>query len=344
LGVTTPAELTGLTEAKGIHQSDVIIRTALVMAIRDIRANPWLLDHVFATLIEDAATAAQYGDKERAQAKAWFLKTEIPVVMDYRLEGPEGTCISISLVDSSEAEVTLADIHYEPSEEAEAAWAPLAGPFVATYNPVTGAVEIPTSVAEKVFVSPGQLLIDKTGGTHAILTVTDETQFTIEAGVSADFKACFIKGQKPRLIRNIESAVYKESYRIGCHAHGDPFVLTWLHSIVIFALLRYKARLLEARGFERSVLSTSPFAKDERWNVQNMWTRFISISGYVRQFWPADINERITSVGVSPINASRTDDPDATEFVTDGVDEEDAIWLASDGIGAIVEPEIDLDE
>ncbi len=341
----TPEELIGLTEAKGIHQSDVIIRTALIMAIQDLRANPWLLDHIFATLIEDVATAKQYGEKERAKAKEWFLATEIPVVMDYRMEPPEGTCISISLVESSETEVTLGDVHYEPNEAAEAAWAPLAGPFTPdSYDAATGTMIVPDAVAAKVFLSPGQLVIDRRGGSHTILTVTDTTSFTIEINSTADFTGAVIKGRKPRLIKNIESVCFRESYRIGCHALGDPFVLTWLHSILVFILLRYKMRLLEARGFERTVISTSPFAKDERWKVENMWTRFISITGYVRQFWPADVKERVDSVLVSPVNVSGTNDPDAQNFETEhGFDDDTAPWFASDGDSILISDSIDTE-
>ncbi len=176
-----------------------------------------------------------------------------------------------------------------------------------------------------------------------IVSVIDATAFTIETGATVDFMGAFIKGKHPRLIKNIESVCFRESYRIGCHALGDPFVLTWLHSIVTFCLLRYKMRLLEARGFERTVLSTSPFAKDERWKVENMWTRFISITGYVRQFWPADVVERITSVSVSPVNVSGTNDPDAEDFLAPP-GQVDSAWFASDGDSILISNSVDTED
>lgn len=57
------------TEALGIHQSDVIIRTAIVAALADLRANPWLLDYVFASLPKDEMTMKDYGEKSVEKAK-----------------------------------------------------------------------------------------------------------------------------------------------------------------------------------------------------------------------------------------------------------------------------------
>jgi len=74
------------TSTLGIHQSDVIIRTAIIAALADLRANPWKLDYVFSSLPKDTLTAKSYGEKDIAQAKRWFLSTEIPVTMVPRID------------------------------------------------------------------------------------------------------------------------------------------------------------------------------------------------------------------------------------------------------------------
>jgi hypothetical protein len=326
-----------MTEARGIHQSDVIMRTALVMAIADLRARPWLLEYVFASLIDDLETAHIYGEKERQKAKEWFLNTDIPVVMDYRMDDIEGTCISISLVESSEAEVTLADVHYIPTEETEAVWPPLTSEFTPTsYYATTGIIGIPTEIGDGLVISPGMVLVDSSGKHHEILGVSD--RYTIQiAPTVANFTSSLIKSSKPRLITSIESVSMRESYRIGCHAHGEPFFLTWLHAIVVFILLKYKEALLEARGFERSTISSAPFSKNEAFGQENVWTRFITINGYVRQYWPKASGERILSVGADGgIKYSRTGELAEVFVPQDGFEDGEAPWMSQDGVGIIV--------
>jgi hypothetical protein len=326
-----------MTEAKGIHQSDVLIRTALVMAIADLRANPWLLDHVFASLLEDAATAQTYGEKERQKAKDWFLKTEIPVVMDYRMDDVEGTCLSISLVESSEAETTLADVHYIPTEETEAQWPPMTSEFTpTTYSASTGIIGVPVEIGDALVIVPGMVLVDSDNKDHAIIEVLDRYTIQISPTV-ANFTSSVIKSAKPRLITSIESVSMRESYRIGCHAHGEPFFLTWLHSIAVFILLRYKEALLEARGFERSTISSAPFSKNEAFGQENLWSRFITINGYVRQYWPKTSGERLLSAGTDGgLKYSRVGELAEVFIPQDGFEDGEAPWMSQDGVGIIV--------
>jgi len=327
-----------VTEAIGIFQSDIIIRTGLTSAIADLRANPWLLDHIFASLRDDI-TSNVYGEKEIRQAKDWFSKTDIPVVMDYRMDDMEGNCISISLVESTEAENTLADVHYQPTEDVEADWAPLTPSFTPVgYSIATGMMKLPEDIGDGLVVTTGMSVVDRVGVSHPITDVIDRYTIKLAAGTSAEFTNAVIKGTQPRLVQELESQSFKESYRIGVHAHGEPFHLTWLHSIVVFCLLRYKQTFLEARGFERSVISSNPFAKNEAMGRENFWTRFISITGYVRQSWPKSQVQRVLSTFSEgqPFKISKVGST-ATSFVADGFTADDAPWLAQDGLGTLIE-------
>jgi hypothetical protein len=320
------------TEAKGIFQADVIIRGALVRGIQDLRRHPYLLDLVFQNLVDDDLTSGDYGAKSVARAKEWFLATEIPVVLDYQVaSAPDANMLSIALVESSEAEVTLADLHFETDEPVAATWPALAGPFaVQNYDPVTGTVEIPTAAGDKVYVVPGMTLVDTNGGTHTVRETIDRYSFVIETNLNVDFGKALIKGASPRLVQGLESLEFKEVYRVGCHAHGKPEHLTWLHSITVWSLLQGKQRLLEARGFERSVISSAPFARDERFRVENMWTRFISLTGYVRQSWVKGLHEAVQSVEMEPLKIARQNNL-SEDFVAPP-DQEDPEWLAQEGV------------
>lgn len=333
----TPNDSPPSTEAKGIFQSDLAIRHALIASIRELRAHPYLLDYCFASLLEDELTVDRYGDKERQRAKRWFLSTDIPVTMDYHMTAPEGSMLSVALVDTTEAETTVSDTHYQPTESVESIWPMLAGPFdVVSYVASTGEITLPQDIADAVLVVPTMILVDRAGREFEILSVTDRTHFKVLAGLQLDLRGSLLKGAQPALVQYIESLAFKEVYRVGVHALGEPYILGWLHSIAVFCLLRSKQSLLEARGFERSTVSSGPFAKDERWNVQNLWTRFITVNGYCRQSWPKAINERIRAVSGLP-QFSRTGETTSTFLPAETIDPGEELWDAQDGIGDPIE-------
>lgn len=309
------------TEALGIHQSDVIIRTAIIAAIADLRANPWLLDYVFASLPRDDRTMKDYGEKEVQRAKEWFIKTNIPVFMVPRMDEAKVPCITIKLLDSQEAEVTLGDVHYQEKEDNDAQWPALCKPFTPNkYNSATGIMVVPDAVHDAVVIAPGMVVVDNIGKSHEILETFADGSFLIKQGTIADFTNAVIKGSKPAYVTRLESVSYRESYQIGVHCAGEPVYLTWLHSIVVFILLRYKQSLLEARGFERSVFSSSDFDRNEMFEAEMVFSRYLNVTGYVRQYWPKDINPKITSFDPLPLRVI------GGEKLPEG-DPNDAMWI-----------------
>src|SRR6476646_6304158 len=56
-----PTDVSSTTNCKGVFQGDIIIRTALIEGMRDIRRQPWLLDYAFASLAQDDLTKSVYG-------------------------------------------------------------------------------------------------------------------------------------------------------------------------------------------------------------------------------------------------------------------------------------------
>ncbi len=316
----TPAVVSTTTQAVGIAQSDILIRCAMIEAIADLRRNPWLMDYVFASLAQDELTKKSYGLREIEQAKKWFRKTNIPVVMNTRVSDPVCPAISIALMESVESEQTHGDINYVPTEDTEAEWPILAGPFAPTkWTPATGTMVLPVATSQELVVAPGMVILDDTGTPHEILTVFDDESeppaipvisVTLTPGTVASFRKAYIKGTKPLLVTTIESVSFRETYSIGCHVQGEVTHLTYLHSIVIFCLLRYKQDLLEARGFERSTLSSSQASRDDRTENEVSFNRFLSITGYVRQSWPKRNGKRVESMTTTVTASVNTDDID----------------------------------
>ena len=91
--------------------------------------------------------------------------------------------------------------------------------------------------------------------------------------------------------------------------------MTYLHSILVFALLRYKQSLLEARGFERTSLSSSDLRRDDETLPEVLYSRYVTLTGYVRQAWPKSTNPRIGAIQVKLLAAPVNPPPTALEVV-----------------------------
>jgi hypothetical protein len=319
-----------MTTILGIFQSDLIIRTAILSGIADLRANPWLLDYVFASLPNDGLTAGEYGEKERAEAKKWFLNTDIPVSMDYRQDDAKTPIITITLLESSEVETSIGDVNYTPQEDSNSQYNSLVGVFTPdSYSATTGLMVVPAKVYENVVLAVGMLVCDKNGRSYVIKDIIDIRTILLSTGINTDFTDATIRSASPDLITTIESATFKETYRIGVHAHGEPVYLTWLHSIVKFLLLRYKEVLLEGRGFERTTISSGEFSDNPMFDKEKVWSRYITISGYVRQFWPKTVSGKITNTGEGVLTFEQVGNDTTTSTYGDS---EEQAWLAQDGL------------
>ncbi len=317
-----------LTRIVGIHQSDVIIRSAVEAGLADLRANPFLLDYVFASLPQDVLTWREYGEKSLQAAKKWFLTTEVPVTIEPHINESRWPQITISLLESSEVvpEATLGDVNYEPNETSSANWPALTPQFTPqSFNPSTGVVVL--AAVPEAWVGRGMYLVDKQGQAHEITESLSETSFriSVEPGAIPDLRSCVLKSRRPSWNIAVESSSFKESYRLGIHT-TDPVHLTWLHAIVQFALLRYKQVLLEARGFERSTISSSQVARDQGFETENLFSRFITISGNVRQFWPKAITPVIDGVEMD----NRDDAPEGSGFAVSGLDADVSVATVDD--------------
>jgi hypothetical protein len=320
-----------VTEALGIHQSDVIIRTAIIAGIADLRANPWLLDYVFKSLARDQLTLADYGERDISQAKEWFLKTDIPVFMNTRIDAAKLPCISIGLQESVEAEATLGDVHYVPSERSDAVWPVLIGPFTpAAFNAGSGLMKVPAAALGTKVLTPGMVLLDSAGREYPVLEVLDDDTIAIAPNTVADFRTTCLKGARPQFLTELESLSFRETYQIGCHAQGEAVHLTYLHSIIVFLLLRYKQALLESRGFERSTVSSSNFMRNDAFENELVFSRFVTITGYVRNYWPKAFSEGTEAI-TGPLGIS-TGGAAGESFVTDTGEPPsgDETWLADE--------------
>lgn len=281
----------------GILQSDVLIRSAIVQAIYELRANPWLLDYCFAYLRYDDLTKEAYGPKEIEEAKKWFLSTNIDVRLAELAEEPKFPMINIQLSESQEDRATLGDVHYDPIIEEDpylVGQTPetIYGPFTpSSYDPETGIMTLPTLTR----MEEGQILFDNRSNTgYPIEEIIPPFSIRIAKGILGDFRdATVIPRFSTRLVE-MESLMFRETYTMGVHASGHHRFTLYLHSILVFILLRWKQALLEARGFERTTIGSGILGQNEYFSggPEVVYSRTVQITGYVRQYWPKLITVR----------------------------------------------------
>ena len=183
---------------------------------------------------------------------------------------------------------------------------------------------IPNEISSELVIVENMVVVDNIGKSHEITEVFEDGSFSIKQGTIADFSNSVIKGARPAYITFLESVVYKENYQIGVHVSGEPVYLTWLHSIIVFILLRYKQAMLESRGFERSIFNSSEFDQDLSFETENVFSRYISLSGFVRQYWPSAITPRINSVEIKNVKVI------GGEKLPNDTDPNKVIWIGDE--------------
>lgn len=278
----------------GIFQTDVIICEMLKQGLEDMRKDVWLLDDVFSSLLSTPIISEKYGAKEIANAKDWFLNNKIDVLMRYRTDKDTLPCITVSLGNSSEIEdmKSLGDL----SHEVETIMPNTIGkpisyivkPFTpSAYDSTTGILSVPKSVKLRG-ARAGQILVDPdTGNGYEIVEIVPQgIRIGVDQELSLTRAGIIPKFPFYRVRR--ERSFFQESITIGCHVHGDPASLLWLHAITSYLILRYREALLEARCFTQSSISSSdlvPNGSFEGPGGENAYSRYITLSGMVENSW-----------------------------------------------------------
>ena len=276
-----------------IFSGDVIIKLAVELGLEDLRNNTWIVDDIFSDFIDNPLLAQKYGQKEIQNAKDFILNNKIHVVMAHRLDKEEFPSVTIAMGSSNEDKslATLGDqdidvVDYDPEDiEKPISW--VVQPFnIVSYNAETGIVTMPKLDAFK-YINEGMLLVDTaTGDAWAINSKKAGNKIQITAGSDLGDAQKFGIAPKYRGYRaRRERIISQESYSIGCHIHGDPSNLLFLFAFVKYALLRYREGLLEHNNFQLSTLNCSEMVKNNSFQAENVFSRFITLTGQAEESW-----------------------------------------------------------
>ena len=263
------------------------------LGLDEMRKNTWLLDHVFDSLKALPYISDKYGQKQIDAAKEWFLNNKINVYMRPRNDKDELPCVSITPGPTPEipemkhmADLSVFKKILLPLEIGK----PI--PFVVKpFTPTSyasGEVGIDPSTPGFDIIVPGMVLVNPANGTGYVIQGTSDGIIEIEPGLSIEATQFAVVPQYAFYEARIEHAFFSDSYTICCQVHGDPQTLMWLHTIVMYAILRYRESLLEGNGFAQSSISSGEIMEDPNYQSdagELSYLRMINLTGQIENSW-----------------------------------------------------------
>jgi hypothetical protein len=244
--------------------------------------------------------------------------------------------IGIELLDSSEAQATLGDTHHDTTEDVlstDILINPQAalGPFTPkSYDSVTGTVVLPDGLTTTALF-PGLVLFDAVANRgYPLVEIFGSKSFGIDPGVKANFTRAYVAKRDNFMIVPMHSLLFRETYKITCYVQSNPAHLLFLHSALMFVLLRKKADLLEGRGFENFTISSGAVNAVSEEDSQTIFSRSVNVSGQVRQYWPGEPSNKLDGIIVNPIRV--IGDPSPQGIITTVAEQGWA--MEGDGIGS----------
>lgn len=306
-----------------LPQSDILLLNVIKQGIADLRRYPFFIDYIF-EYTEIALVEKTYGKRELERAKKWFLTNDIQVGFEYSFDQARYPSIVITNASSLENDSmsSFADDDMASEEyinEANIIEQPryIVGPITVSYDLTTGIVTLPNDFVVYPLISVGQSLVsEKSHNAYRINEILSESQFRIDAQVRDDFTSSYIKPQfnKLKVVRN--RAEFKEVYDLECRVSGETASIIWLHTILLYILLKNRP-LLEQNTFSKSSLTSGDIIKEtDEVHGQNMiYRRTISLVTNVESRWVQSLSEIYESV-TSGINLVQINDPTKTIYAT----------------------------
>lgn len=279
----------------GIFQLDLTVKMAIELGMEDMRKNPWLIDHMLGECLDNQYLREKYGQKQIDACKEWFLNNQIDIYMRPRNDQDRMPCVVIipgSAPEKPEMK-TMADqstetIRLMPSQIGKPI-PYIVKPFIPVgYDQDAGIVQVDDNVKGMSGIAAGMILVNPASGNGYVIQDFDNDGIHIQPGTELDASQLAVVPQYQYFVARIEQTWMQERCDIVCYAHGDPQVCVWLHSIVLYSILRYRESLLEAQNFTESVVASSPLQEDMGYSGpdgESAFLRSIELTGQSNNTW-----------------------------------------------------------
>lgn len=320
-----------------IFPGDVIIKSAIELGLEDLKKSPWIIDDIFSEFIENPFLNKKYGMKEIERAKEFFFNNKIHIFLHHRIDKQEFPCITIGVGSSSEDKSlsTLGDQspfvqELDPTVINKPLTFIIPSFIPTSYDSTTGILTLP-SVDNFQYVSAGMILVDLSNGNGFIVRDKQSPNKIIIAAGSQLTGSEYAIAPKYQFYRaRSERIVSQETYTVGCHAHGDPSTLLFLYAITKYCLLRYREGLLEHNNFQLSTISSSEMIENHNFAEDNVYSRYITLTGQVEETWLKTPYRVIESID-SKDNEDTGIKISANEVTIEGSEEsENDLWVTID--------------
>lgn len=305
-----------------IFQTDVLIKTLLEQSLADLKKNMWLMDYILWDFTHSPFLRAPYGQKQVDAAKEFFQNNNINIFHQFVKDKEKFPCIILTLGTSSESQEyrTMGDVGTEtiglqPSYVGQKI-PYVVSPFVPTgFEVSTGTITAPPGV-DITEVSAGMIVLNPlTGDGTPVLSINGQ-DILIQAGLELDSSTLAVVPQFRYFQTRLGRSFFQETWNITC-ATNDPQTLLWLHSVVVFTMLRYR-EFMEHNG----VLEITNFSSTDMFNPEfsnaggeEIYCRQITISNKVLQTWPRDLHRKIETILVRDVNAEAISSLDPKGYV-----------------------------
>jgi hypothetical protein len=226
---------------------------------------------------------------------------------DDKLEFP---CVVIEMGSSNEKESmkSMADLSYQSiklmpnniNKPIQFVTKPIGG---GTYSSATGAFSFNADVDLNA-VSPGMILVNPATGTGFVIkSVTVANQVNLLPNLVFTPALYGIIPEYQFYEAKIGHTFMQENYRIICNSMDQQSIL-WLHSIVVYSLLRYRQTLLEHDGFAESTISSSKMFPNPDYSDagQIIWSKEANITGQVEQTFIIQPHRIIENISLGNAN------------------------------------------
>ena len=278
----------------GIFQLDLTVKTAIDLMMEDMRKNPWLLDHMLGDCLDNPYLKDKYGQKQIDACKEWFKNNQIDIYMRPRNDKDKMPCITITPGPSPEksemksmADQSTETVVLMPTKIGKPI-SYIVKPFVpAGYDMSTGIVQLPDNLKGAESIGAGMILVDPSNGQGFVIRDVVADGIQIDPGIDLDAPQLAVVPQYQYYVARVEHTFMQASCDVTCYSHGDPQVAIWLHSIALYAILRYRESLLEATGFSESVVASSPIMENPNYTTdgETSYMMSINLSGQVENTW-----------------------------------------------------------
>lgn len=283
-----------------ISLSDLHLRYIVEYTIKTVRDNP---DRYLPEIFGDAKLTPHdslLGNRMITNVKNWLNTTKINVVHGFDLSQVELPCVTINMAQSSPSQPFLGDfsgINEEQINNYEReVIVPEFSPLNIEYSPDRSFVwlEVNEMMPKAEYVMAGMSVFDAKNQEYAIGYDEETLKLTISPVLVSieNLDASRLTVVSPLKTKRYEAGAmqYQDNIRITIHGHQNRNETIYLHSIILWGLLRFRPFMVELFNIDLGMPSSSDLEMQDRMVGQNqmalnVWIRDIFLNCKVIHSW-----------------------------------------------------------